>query len=67
MKNIVLLSVMGLIPAHLGAQDVSGLRPGVATLAAKDSTILDTVRVYRLGEIVITATRYERNPDDVGS
>ncbi|MBI2618774.1 MAG: TonB-dependent receptor [Ignavibacteriales bacterium] len=70
MKSIAILSVMGLLAARAGAQGLSEFRAGSVLMSANeavnDSTSADTVKVYQLQEIVVTATRSERNPMEVG-
>ncbi len=73
MKNIITLCAIGLFTAYAGAQDLTVFRAGVAqqglnspNRAANDSTNADTVKVYHLREVVVTATRSERDPADAG-
>ncbi|MBI1769662.1 MAG: TonB-dependent receptor [Bacteroidetes bacterium] len=73
MKNIIMLCAIGLFTAYAGAQELSAFRAGFppsvlnsANRAANDSTNMDTVKVYHLKEVVVTATRSEKDPADVG-
>lgn len=54
MKNIVLLALLLLIEREGRAQVVPGISSD------------DTLKTYTLPEIVVTATRSEKNPNDVG-
>ncbi len=54
MKNIVLLALFSVTLVELRAQVASSTFP------------LDTLKTYTLPEIVVTATRSEKNPNDVG-
>lgn len=74
MKNIIMLCAIGLLTVHpdLSGQDLSAFRAGFppsvlssANRAANDSTNTDTVKVYQLEEVVVTATRSEKDPADV--
>lgn len=63
MKNFSMLCAIGLLTLHpaLSGQDLSAL-----ARAADDSTNPDTVKIYQLEEVVVTATRSEKDPADVG-
>ena len=73
MKNLIVLCFLGMLTVHGNAQDPPVLgtnRPQMTSNllknTANDTTRAHTAKIYRMKEIVITATRSEKELDDAG-